>query len=353
MTSMDAAFVGLRVALALVFTAAAAGKLLDRSGSRRALADFGAPSRLVAPAAIILPAVELAIAVMLAISRFAHWGATAAFVLLLLFLGGVTNSLRQGLQHNCHCFGQLHSAPVNWWTAARNAAIAAAAAVVAVVAWGDRGGSGNGGSGEADLLILAAVAAVLLLTTLVQVVQRPPERLRDLASTHPRLQGVGRVARRYTSSLDMRNTARVPRGLPSGAVAPGFSLARTDHTRVTLASLLAAGKPVVLYFSDPGCVPCVALLPAIARWQHTFESRLTIVVVTAGSVEANRAKNDAHALQNVLIQKGREVAEAYRIRSTPSAILVALDGRIASVLAIGEEAVTALVESVNRELRSS
>ena len=346
---MDAALVGLRVALALVFTAAGAGKLLDRPGSRRALADFGVPGRLVAPAAIVLPAAELAIAVMLAISRFAHWGATAAFFLLLLFLGGVTNSLRQGRQHDCHCFGQLHSAPVSWWTAARNAAIAAAAAVVAVAAWGDRGSSENGGGAEADLLILAAVPAVLLLATLAQVVQRPPERLRVLASTHPRLQSVGRVARRYTSGLDVRNTARVPRGLPSGAVAPAFSLARIDHERVTLASLLAPGKPLVLYFSDPGCVPCVALLPAVARWQRTFARRLTIAVVTTGSTEANRAKNDAHALENVLIQKDREVAEAYRIRSTPSAVLVTLDGRIAGALAIGEEAVTALVESASRE----
>jgi hypothetical protein len=47
---------------------AGVAKLVDRPGSRLAIADFGAPSALVGPVALALPLAELAIAVLLVLS---------------------------------------------------------------------------------------------------------------------------------------------------------------------------------------------------------------------------------------------------------------------------------------------
>ena len=44
-----------RVLLAAVFAVAGMAKLADRAGTRRALADFGTPTRVVGPMALVLP----------------------------------------------------------------------------------------------------------------------------------------------------------------------------------------------------------------------------------------------------------------------------------------------------------
>ena len=62
--------------------------------------------------------------------------------------------------------------------------------------------------------------------------------------------------------------------------------------------------------------------------------------------EANRVKATEFGLMNVLIQDGREVAEAYRCPGTPSAILVDSAGRTASSLAMGAHAIRSLMEHV-------
>jgi protein-disulfide isomerase len=60
-------------------------------------------------------------------------------------------------------------------------------------------------------------------------------------------------------------------------------------------------------------------------------------------VEANRAKITEHGLTNVLLQQDREVAEAYQVLGTPTAVLVQPDGTIGSSLALGADAIAALV----------
>src|SRR5919202_1674410 len=119
-----------RLLLAAVFLVAAVGKLADRRGSRQTLADFGVPNALVAPAALALPVVELAIAALLVPGASARRGALAALVLLALFIAGMGVNLARGRAPDCHCFGQLHSAPVGWSTLVRNAVLAVVAAVV-------------------------------------------------------------------------------------------------------------------------------------------------------------------------------------------------------------------------------
>ena len=136
---MEVALLVARLLLAGVFFMAGAAKLVDRAGSRQAIVEFGLPARLAAPLSILLPLAELAVAVALIPSSTAWWGALGALALLLLFLAGIGINLARGRQPECHCFGQLHSAPADWKTLFRNGALAG---VSGFVLWEGREGVG-------------------------------------------------------------------------------------------------------------------------------------------------------------------------------------------------------------------
>ena len=132
-------------------------------------------------------------------------------------------------------------------------------------------------------------------------------------------------------------------GLPVGASAPPFQLTSLDGEMLPLADLRAAGKPVLLLFVHPDCGPCTALLPEIGRWQRERGNMLTLVLLSQATPEANRAKVARHKLTHVLLQQDGEVAQAYQVDGTPAAVLVQPDGTIGSPLALGAEAIRALV----------
>jgi hypothetical protein len=110
-----------RLILAAVFAVAAVGKLADRDGTRRALVDFGLPDLLAGPAAVGLPFGELAVSAFLVVGPVAVWGAMGALVLLAFFTTGIAVSLARGRRPDCHCFGQVRSAPAGPATLTRNA----------------------------------------------------------------------------------------------------------------------------------------------------------------------------------------------------------------------------------------
>jgi peroxiredoxin len=112
---------------------------------------------------------------------------------------------------------------------------------------------------------------------------------------------------------------------------------------MTLAALRALGKPVVLIFSDPGCGPCTALLPEIGGFQREHATKLVVALISRGTVEANRPKASESGLTHVLLQKDREIAEAYQASGTPSAVLIRRDGTIGSPLAQGADAIRGLI----------
>ncbi len=112
---------------------------------------------------------------------------------------------------------------------------------------------------------------------------------------------------------------------------------------LTLSALRTASQQVMLIFSDPNCGPCNSLLPDIGRWQSEHSGKLTIALISRGAPKANRAKSAEHGLTNVLLQKDNEVADAYQVPGTPSAVIVAADGTVSSPLAIGADAIRALM----------
>src|SRR5437588_2654142 len=136
---MNIALLTARLLLAVVFVVAGLAKLADRSGSQKALRDFGVPSRLAAPGGVLLPLAELAVALALIPSASAWWGAVGALALVLLFIVGIVFNLARGRTPDCHCFGQWYSQPIGRSTLLRNLGLAASAGFVVGFGWSNPG----------------------------------------------------------------------------------------------------------------------------------------------------------------------------------------------------------------------
>ncbi len=83
----------------------------------------------------------------------------------------------------------------------------------------------------------------------------------------------------------------------------------------------------------------------MARWQGDYREALRIALVSQGEADANQERAQKHRLEDVLIQRDREVSEAYRADATPSGVLIGKDGCIASPVAVGADAIRRLVLS--------
>lgn len=145
-----------------------------------------------------------------------------------------------------------------------------------------------------------------------------------------------------------------PEGVPIGAVAPDFSLRDTRGGRTSLEGLLAGGRRVLLVFVHPGCELCAALARELPRWRERTVKELTIAVITNGSVEENIAWGSEQQLGDIplIVQEGNEASLRYRIRGTPSAVLVDADGRIAAAVARGAIAIRELLTTARAPARS-
>lgn len=289
--------------------------------------DFGLTPAVAVPMATLLPVSELLCAAALIPAASAQWGAVGVLLLLTLFVVAIAISLARGRRPDCHCFGQLHSEPVGWKTLIRNLALAA---IAGLVIW--HGSAvphvsalrGAAGLSESPFLLIvvaatAAAAAALSLLLSIQLLRQNGRLLVRLDSVERKL---GIIPGAATSALPVDNTA------------PAFSLRDLDGQIATLDSLVAADKPLLLVFSEPGCGSCDELLPEVGRWQREYEDRLTTVVISRGTVGQNKNKQAKHDLGRVLLQVDREVADAYGVVGTPSACVVH-NGKIARAIAAG------------------
>src|ERR687896_1780229 len=159
---MDAALLIARLVLGAVFTLAGVAKLSDIKGSRQAIIDFGVPSAIAAPLGLVLPVAELSVGATLLPASTAWWGALGALTLLSVFVVGITYNLARGRKPECHCFGQLHSAPAGWKTLARNGVLATLAGILVWQGWsGNVGPSAVGWIGALSTVKLPLLLGVL------------------------------------------------------------------------------------------------------------------------------------------------------------------------------------------------
>jgi uncharacterized membrane protein YphA (DoxX/SURF4 family)/thiol-disulfide isomerase/thioredoxin len=304
--TIDAVVWAARLTVAAVFVLAAWGKAADQRGTRQAVQDFGVPARLVPATAWALPAAELVVAVAVLPPASAVVACAAALALLAVFTVLIAAALRQGRRPGCSCFGAASTAPVSGWTLSRNAGIAI---LVAVALWGSLTRSGVPEQLTADRVVGLAVIVAL-------------------AAVQVRLAAMARMLRQELAEVRAASARR--EGLPVGVAAPEFDLPSIDGTTGTLAGLVQAGHPVALVFLHPECGPCQDIAQELPEWGERLHGSLTLIPVGSGDLAANIEWARTRDLTRMLVQNDSEVTARYRLRGTPTAVLIDASGRIAA-----------------------
>ena len=215
-----------RVALALVFTVAAAGKLTTRSGSRLLVESFDLDRRLAA-AAVALPWTELGLAAALLVPTTARWAAAASWGLLAVFSSLLLRNRRNGITGGCNCFGGFGRTTFGRWPLARNGLLLLLASLVAAegvqlpvsAIW--RGY----GSGPLAILVVSCGATALFMV----------------------VAGTGHALAQRPASRDV---------LASPVTTLGSATMK-------LGSMADDAGRITLVFVDPGCGPCRLVLPVL------------------------------------------------------------------------------------------
>lgn len=334
-----------RLLLTAVFGTAGVTKAIDRDGTSRALIGFGVPESLAKPFGWLLPVIEIGVAVALLPLATAWVGAIAAFSLLLIFTTAMGVSLARGQAPDCHCFGAIHSEPVSGSTIARNVSLMAVAGLIILQGKEQAGASAINWltelkTSEAINLCLM-LTAIGLLTAAVVLIRRTFTQQATLLAKMEAIRITLDLEENFENIVLNREEATLPdEGLPVGAMAPAFSLIGVDdehlNRTITLDDLLADGKPIMLFFASPNCVPCKSLLPAVKAWEREYGDRLAFVVISKGKSDETFDHMTKYNL-NHLLQADSSVADAYRSRWTPGAVLIDADGKIASEMTYGED----------------
>ena len=334
--TVELALLVARLLLAAVFLLAGVAKLADRKGSTKALRAFGLALGLVEPMSWLLPAAEITAAVGLVPLASAWYAACGALALVGIFVVGIGVNLARGRNPHCHCFGQLHSAPVGWPTLVRNALLGAIAAwlvsrgplEIGPSFWAHLASAGNH---ERRMFILAACVLSFLLF----------RALRPRQPAEPQI-----VAEESPMPEPAAPPPIVPAdGLPIGSPAPDFALPAVTGQQRSLTSLREEGKTICMVFISPYCESCTALLPAIGNWTREHQESFNFVVVSRGTPKENLAKLKDFDASRVLLQQAFEVSEIYGITANPTAVLIDADGLIQSNLVVGRDEIRQFLSS--------
>lgn len=336
-----------RLMLAVVFGVAGFAKAADPAGTTRAMIGFGVPARLAALLGWSLALVEIGIALALLPLTTAWFGGIAALALLVLFAGAIGLNLARGQSPDCHCFGQVHSEPVSWRTLVRSLTLAAIAGFIALEGRQSPGTSafdwlGDLKAGEIVNLIISggAVTLVALAVVYLRRVVSQQSALLEMIESMKKI-----IDEDYAEPEPVEREDALPpvEGLPVGAPAPGFSLTSVGGEVVTLDHLLDYGKPVMLLFTSPNCVPCKTLLPVVRTWERDYSDQLTIALVSKGTLKENKGRLTKYEARYLLLQGDHTVSEDYQAKWTPAAVVVSRERKIASQMANGDDAIRALV----------
>jgi uncharacterized membrane protein YphA (DoxX/SURF4 family) len=324
--------------LTLVFAVAALAKLADRSGTRRAIEAFGVPPRPAPALALALPIAELAIAVALVAAATARWGALAAVALLLIFSVAIARALRAGSAPDCNCFGGLTQSEVGRGTLIRNLLLGAVAGFVAL------GAAGQPVSAFSWVTVPAArdrPGIVFMVACLAGLGWFCWQLLQQNGRLLLRLEAEGAGAGAPKPGAE----ALPP--LEPGSAAPPFAGQDLQGRPVSLDSLLAPGRPVALFFTDPGCGACESALEAVAVAQRERAEELTLAVISSGSIERIEEKAAELGLDRVVPQDDDALADAYRVYGVPGVVEIDANGSLSRPAALGIDAVREVVLGIS------
>jgi peroxiredoxin len=124
-----------------------------------------------------------------------------------------------------------------------------------------------------------------------------------------------------------------------GEIAPVFSLPDLRGQTVSLSDF--SGQQTLLLFWNPGCGFCQRMLVDLKAWEANASTDAPkLLVVSTGSIEANRVLRLRSTI--VLDQDGMRVGRLFGAAGTPMAVLIDAEGKIASEVTAGAQAVLAL-----------
>jgi Methylamine utilisation protein MauE len=333
--------------LALVLLVAGVAKLQRTAATANTLLEFGLPKTVASSLARVLPVLEIGLAVALFLPTLAWPALLAVALLFLLFLGFVAISLARGKRPSCNCFGQLQSTPIGPTTLLRNAALALATLpplALGSEAWG--GGllplvalslqSASGLHGLALGLLLAVLAQAWVN---LQLVSQQGRLILQIDNLEHRISGAGLAAEAGP------RIAAAP-ALPLGSAVPAFASRTLAGQSVTDRWLKARGAQLLL-FVGADCAPCLDLARELmASRRNQGDAALPALSVFGhGSESAVRGVLAPLLGDDIVLQQQHELNEAFAVVATPSALWLDAQGRIASAVAVGHDAVLALARA--------
>jgi peroxiredoxin len=129
-----------------------------------------------------------------------------------------------------------------------------------------------------------------------------------------------------------------PVSLKEGEPAPELRLPDLTGKLVDLADF--RGSQTLVLFWNPGCGFCQRMLEDVKRWEaRPPQGAPQLLVVSTGTVEANEALG---LRSPVLLDEGFHAGSTFGANGTPMAVLIDAEGKIASQVAAGAQAVLAL-----------
>jgi thiol-disulfide isomerase/thioredoxin/membrane protein YdbS with pleckstrin-like domain len=339
---METFFFLSQIALGMFFLISGLGKILDFAGAKKAAADFGVPASLAAPFTVMLSIAELAIWAFISIPGYRWYSAIAAFTLLVIFTLAITIQLARGNAPDCHCFGEVGEQPISWKTLLRNAILFVPAIVLVFIAGADNGPGLFSYVWQRDTLQALGAVSILALIALLFTQKRQADRKQEeLERQLDELRAESGLVEKASEHMTAPDE-----GLPIGATVPDFELPDMNGRAVSFEQLLMRGKAMLFFFISPTCAPCKALLPQIGKWQEELAGKVDFIFVSSGSTEENAEKLPQLGGQTLLLQKKREVADLFKAKWTPTALLVNAEGMIASRPAPGDAAIGDLLDMI-------
>jgi hypothetical protein len=137
-----------------------------------------------------------------------------------------------------------------------------------------------------------------------------------------------------------------PAPVPTSRVGPGDpvpTLTFRDFNDKAVALADLQGGNTLLLFWNPSCGFCKGMLATLQAWDtHRTEGEPMLLVISSGTAQENRLLN---LRSPVVCDEGGRAGTLFGIKQTPMGLLIDADGKIASKLAGGSQAIMALARS--------
>jgi thioredoxin-related protein/uncharacterized membrane protein YphA (DoxX/SURF4 family) len=338
---IDALTITSRIFLFLVFVIAGLGKLFDIEGGKKSLNQMGFSARQAAIIGIILPFAELMVAISFLPKQTALLAAISSLILLLGFSVFTAYQIKKGKNADCHCFGALHSEPISPKVIYRNLLLSIPAIFLVLQPHKTSNIDLLMLSLEQSIILIFASLMSLLLVLIANFLNEIVKKQNEMIRRIELLSLSDQTAHEHPAEIGLTNPTE---GLPIGSPVPYFKATNAGGQDIESTNLF--NKPTILLFVQPSCEACSLLLPEVEAWYQEVRDRFNLYIISTGDIEENISK---YGKENLILQKGTEISDAFKSRWTPTAVFISHKGRIGSALAAGDKAIKNLLTQLKSQ----